>query len=141
MAVAKWKVGQSGNPDGRPRRGRTIGALARAIGRERVEFTDREPVEQEGNGAPGAETAAYTRIERMVRVFWTMALEGDRGAANFLAEYTEGKPARQAPRTEKKQDGACLSADDFAEQLRRVAEEEEQCSGEGKQPPKSEKRS
>jgi len=78
--VAKWVVGQSGNPNGRPRRGRAIAELARAIGQERIRFDD------EG------EIGVFTRLERLVRVLWTLALAGDLAAARLLLEYMEGKP-------------------------------------------------
>lgn len=75
----------------------------------------------------------------MLRVLWTMALDGDRGAARFIADYTEGLPARQAPRAERKRDKAGPSADDMLEQLRRFAQEDEPCSDEGAETPRSEK--
>ena len=78
--MAKWVAGQSGNPNGRPRRGRTVAELARTIARERVQFDD------------GAEQATYSRVERLVRILFTQALDGNLAAARLLIEYMDGKP-------------------------------------------------
>lgn len=80
--MAKWQIGQSGNPNGRPRRGRSVAELARAISQEKVEFVD------------DSERALYTRLERLLRVMWTMALDGDLKAIRCLLEYMEGRPAQ-----------------------------------------------
>lgn len=122
--MTQWKVGQSGNPDkrGRPRRlsrANTVANLAKAIAREQIEFTDGQP-----NYLTGPETATYTRLERLLRVLWTMALEGDLAAIRCLLEYMEGKPARQVVETARKA-GAPLTADDMAVQLPLTPEEDE----------------
>ena len=88
--MAKWVKGQSGNPRGRPRRGRTAAALMRTIAAEKVAFEDRAGARDE---AP--EVSLLTRRERLVRVLWTMALDGDLAACRMLLEYMEGKPAQR----------------------------------------------
>ena len=78
--MARWVRGQSGNPNGRPRRGRSVAEMARLVAHERIEFDDQ------------GEVGEYTRLERLVRVLWTAALDGDLGAARLLIEYMEGRP-------------------------------------------------
>lgn len=88
--MAKWVKGQSGNPRGRSRRGRSLAELMRAIAAERVAFEDRAGAKDE---AP--EVSLLTRRERLVRVLWTMALDGDLAACRMLLEYMEGKPTQR----------------------------------------------
>ena len=78
--MAKWVAGQSGNPNGRPPRGRSVAELARTIAREQVPFDD------------GEEQATYSRLERLVRILFTLALDGNLAAARLLIEYMDGKP-------------------------------------------------
>ena len=78
--MARWVRGQSGNPNGRPRRGRSVAEMARLVAHERIQFDD------------DGEAGEYSRLERLVRVLWTAALDGDLGAARLLIEYMEGRP-------------------------------------------------
>lgn len=64
--------------------------LMRAIAAERVAFEDRAGAKDE---AP--EVSLLTRRERLVRVLWTMALDGDLAACRMLLEYMEGKPTQR----------------------------------------------
>ena len=99
--MPKWVPGQSGNPKGRPRRGHSAAEMARAVSQERVEFLDE------------AEKAVYSRLERLVRVLWTKALDGDLKAIRCLLEYMEGKPVQVIAATVKKE-GDSVSADELA---------------------------
>jgi hypothetical protein len=74
--------GQSGNPKGRPLRGRSVAKLARQIAQEKVEFPDGEGL------------MVCTRLERLPRVMWTMSPDGDLRAIRCLLEYMEGRPVQ-----------------------------------------------
>lgn len=80
--MARWIKGQSGNPKGRPRRGRTLADLIKQIGTEVVRFDD------------DGEVNELSRRERLARILWTAALEGDTHCARLILEYTEGKPVQ-----------------------------------------------
>jgi hypothetical protein len=87
--------------------------LLKRIGRERVEFTDTNPPAETG-AEPQSETATYSRIERLVRVLWTMALHGNLAAMRCVLEYLVGKPARIEPGGPNRGDGL-PAADDMAQ--------------------------
>jgi hypothetical protein len=110
--MAKWVAGQSGNPRGRPLRGRSVAELARAIALERVQFGD------------GSEAIVCTRLERLLRVLFTMALDGDLRATRCLLEYMEGRPAQVVTTSLIQEVRAPLTADQIvgllAEALARV---------------------
>ena len=106
--MANWIPGQSGNPNGRARRGRSVAELARAIAQERVEFSEPWVLGQE------TKTLVYTRLERLVRVIWTMALDGKPWAIRCLLEYMEGKPAQIPPAPARTEGGDTISADKMA---------------------------
>jgi hypothetical protein len=114
--MAQWVAGQSGNPNGRPRRGRSVAELARAIAQEKVEFTDGSPAD--GN----AEQAVYSRLERLLRVMWTMALDGNLSAIRCLLEYMEGRPVQLIAAAVAQRGSDKLSAEDMNE-LKRLVEE------------------
>lgn len=103
--MAKWVPGQSGNPKGRPVRGRSVAELARAIALEQVAFT-----------AEG-ETVICTRLERLLRVLWTMALDGDLRAVRCLLEYMEGRPVQMVAASIVSEVKPELSADMMARLL------------------------
>ncbi len=109
--MSKWALGQSGNPRQRPRRGRKFSAVARAIGQERVTFTD-------GSAEDGAqETAEYTRLERLARVLWTVSLNADLRAMRLLLEYIEGKPVQTVAATVKPGGVRTITADEMVQAL------------------------
>lgn len=62
---AQWKKGQSGNPKGRPRRDRAVGALVTALLRQRIVVRT------------GRTTRRMTRLEHLLRRLFEQALAGD----------------------------------------------------------------
>ena len=101
--ASKWVPGQSGNPKGRPLRGRSVAELARLIAQEKVTF-------QDDAGVDGArEVTVCTRLERLLRVLWTMSLEGDLRAIRCLLEYLEGRPVQIVAATVAGADDGVLS--------------------------------
>lgn len=116
--MAKWVPGQSGNPNGRPRRGRSVAELARAIAQEKVEFADADAV------AGVTERATYTRLERLLRVMWTMALDGELPAIRCLLEYMEGKPVQVVAENAGREEPV-LTADELERRLRNALAEVE----------------
>ena len=106
--MAKWVRGQSGNPKGRPLRGRSVAELARAISLERVAFAD------------GDEEIVCSRLERLLRVLFTKAIEdSDVRATRCLFEYMEGRPVQMVAATIKSEGGGSVSADELAKALAR----------------------
>lgn len=75
----RWQQGQSGNPAGRPRRGRSLTELLRNYGRGRL--------------VPGGPS----RMQELVRVIWERALEGDRYCIKYILEHLEGRPVAAVP--------------------------------------------
>lgn len=76
--MPKWVTGQSGNPKGRPRRGRSLSDLLRLQGNASTE---------EGQTLKKAFCAAL----------WQFAIAGNMHAARLILEYIEGKPAIVQP--------------------------------------------
>lgn len=113
--MANWVVRQSGNPKKRARRGKTVREMARVISQERVEFTD-------ASGTLFEETATYSRLERLVRVLWTQALDGDMKAIRCLLEYMEGRPVVVAVEGDGQGAGVTLTGDDLFRLMRSAVE-------------------
>jgi hypothetical protein len=95
--TTKWVKGQSGNPKGRPLRGKSVAELARLIAQEKVAFDD------------DGEVSVCSRLERLLRVLWTMSLEGDLRAIRCLLEYMEGRPVQVIAATVARADDGALS--------------------------------
>ncbi len=105
--MARWIAGQSGQPKKRRCRGKSLTELLREVGEERVAFEDRV---KEGDYDSPVEVNIMTRRERMARVLWTMALEGNLRAMQLLAEYADGKPVQPVAVAME----AHFTADDYA---------------------------
>jgi len=70
-----WKKGQSGNPNGRPKKEVCIPDILRKILHDQNKYTlDKE-----------------TNLEGICRIAIDQALSGDKDARNFIADRTEGK--------------------------------------------------
>lgn len=89
--MANWVVGRSGHPKGRRCKARRLADLLREIGDEQVLFEDRE---KEGDFTSQTETNLMSRRERMARVLWTRACDGDLKAAGLVSETMDGKPVQ-----------------------------------------------
>lgn len=70
--MGQWQRGISGNPRGRPRKGRTL-----------TEALEKYADDREAAGDPARERLACT--------IWTMALDGDLNATKLLFERVEGR--------------------------------------------------
>jgi hypothetical protein len=77
-----FKKGQSGNPNGRPKKINTIPDILRKIGEE----------EGAANG--------NTKLEVVMRKIFQYALEGKSWAVQFIADRTEGKAIERLQTTE-----------------------------------------
>jgi len=73
----RWLPGHSGNPRGRPRKGRALSEHLRAVLGEEVEAPDGRRV---------------TRARLLAEVLVSAALGGDVRAARLLLEHLEGRP-------------------------------------------------
>ena len=73
--IASWKPGQSGNPNGRPKRNNTISEEMRKILRRRV------------NGKTHRRLIAEKLVE--------MAVAGELAAIKLLMNYIDGKPVQR----------------------------------------------
>jgi hypothetical protein len=108
--MANWIVGQSGNPKRKRYRSARLSDLARRIGAEIVEFRtggdtlfDQEP-----------ELTLLSRRERLCRILWTQALDGDLKAAQLLVELLEGRTVEAVVAQ------MSFTADDYARMEARV---------------------
>ena len=72
-----WKKGESGNPNGRPRKNRALSDLLRTVGGKKPD----------GKDQPNKRLLAET--------LWTMAVGGDVAAARLIYEYVDGKPPQR----------------------------------------------
>ena len=69
-----WSTGQSGNPRGRPRKGRSVTEL----------------IEKLGQGK--RENVPLTRLEELLSKLYELAIRGDVAAAKVILAYAEGMP-------------------------------------------------
>ena len=69
----RWKKGQSGNPNGRPKKNLCIADVLREIGEE--EYQD-----------------GITNLEQVMRVVYKKALKGEMRSIEHICERLEGKP-------------------------------------------------
>ena len=100
----RWKPGQSGNPQGRPRKGH---ALSESLRRE-LEQTA-ETVGSDGQVRTKADVIAEKAVE--------LAMGGDVAAIKFLADRLEGKAAQTHAFEEKRE---MQSVEQCLEELRRT---------------------
>ena len=71
-----WVKGQSGNPHGRPKKGKTITEIIEKYGRKRIE-TDK---------------GRMLRLDALALKMWDLALEGDIAAQKYICDRLEGRP-------------------------------------------------
>jgi hypothetical protein len=62
-------------------------------------------------------TITCTRLERLLRVLWTMSLDGDLRAMRCLLEYMEGRPVQVVAAAMAQEGEARVSADELAKLL------------------------
>lgn len=72
----QFAKGHSGNPNGRPKKGRALSDLLRTAGNK-----------SHGEG--------ITRKRALAEKIWEMALDGDLSAARLIYEYVDGKPKQR----------------------------------------------
>lgn len=70
-----WAKGESGNPEGRPKKQYSITSFLREIGEEVVDDETKE-----------------TRAQRLARKLWVLAEDGDRAFAQYLVDRLDGRP-------------------------------------------------
>lgn len=79
MASAEhlWKKGQSGNPSGRPKKGKSLTDILEKHGKKR-DVTDGEKL--------------ISRKEALAKKLWSLALIGDVPAIKYIFDRIDGKP-------------------------------------------------
>lgn len=78
----QFKKGQSGNPNGRPKRELCIPDILRKIGRE-----------------PGTVDGKFTKLDIVLRKVFEYALDGQPWAVAFIADRTEGRAIQKVEQT------------------------------------------
>lgn len=112
-------MGRTGPPHGRrPRRGRRRpnADLLRQIGEELAKFRDGPPQGTFDFGDQ-VEIREMSRRERMMRMLWAKALDGDLKAMQMILDYTDGRPV-QAMEVKA---SVRFTGDEYAEAERRLA--------------------
>lgn len=110
---------KSSPPHGRrPRRGRRRpnADLLRQIGEEIATFRDGPPEGAFDFGDP-VEISEMSRRERMIRLLWAEALDGDLKAMQMILDYTDGRPV-QAMEVKA---NVRFTSDEFAQAEKRLA--------------------
>lgn len=110
---------RTGPPHGRrPRRGRRRpnADLLRQIGEELAKFRDGPPQGTFDFGDQ-VEIREMSRRERMMRMLWAKALDGDLKAMQMILDYTDGRPV-QAMEVKA---SVRFTGDEYAEAERRLA--------------------
>lgn len=75
--MARFQPGQSGNPNGRPRKGKTLTDILEKHGQKRdVKDGDKE----------------ISRKEALAKKLWALALSGDVAAIKYIFDRIDGKP-------------------------------------------------
>lgn len=89
-----FEKGKSGNPAGRPKNGKSISSILKAIGDETVEVKDED----------GNVLREVSRLWRIMEITFEWAERGEAWAIKFIAERTEGRVAPAKTSTEKQYD-------------------------------------
>ena len=94
--AGKWKPGESGNPKGRPSKGKSWASMLDKIGEEVIQ------VQKKG----------MSRKEAICRVLYNNAASGDNTAIQALMDRMEGK-AKQSIEADVRTDFVGIPVDDF----------------------------
>lgn len=100
--TASWRRGQSGNPRGRPPKKCSLSEITNA-------YLDKRELNDDGK--------LVSRKQLLVEKLFSMAMEGNLGAAKLIFSYVDGLP-RQKPDTAKEDDLSKL--DEIALALKQV---------------------
>jgi len=73
----KWQPGQSGNPNGRPKKARCLTHALTEYGKRSADATDGQKA---------------TLQELLVKTLWNLALSGDLAAIRYIFDRIDGKP-------------------------------------------------
>jgi hypothetical protein len=105
----RFKKGQSGNPNGRPRGSRNLGSL--------IKQELREPITVNENG----HQKQLTKREAMVKRLVNSALAGDRKFLPYLVEYEEARETQEeAARARKPEKLTTVTDKEWALQVARI---------------------
>lgn len=90
----KWKKGQSGNPNGKPKgtidsRSATFAQLLEKIGAEGIQD---DPLVHDNLKRKFRSRKDLTKKEAAMRITYNLALKGIPWAVHYIADRTEGKP-------------------------------------------------
>ena len=97
-------------------RRQSIADLMREIGEELVTFRDGPPEGAFDFGDP-VEISEMSRRERMARVVWAEALDGNLKAVQLILDYTEGRPLQAMAVAA----GVRFTADEYAQAEKQLA--------------------
>lgn len=77
-----WKPGQSGNPNGRPKKGKTLSDILEKHGAKRIVKTT----------GPDGEIKYISQKEALAKKLWELAITGDVAAIKYIYDRIDGKP-------------------------------------------------